>query len=30
MKGISLIKHSNGALGLRFFGLGPNLNKQMD
>ena len=25
MKEISLIKHANGALGLRFFGLGPNL-----
>ncbi len=25
MKEISLIKHSNGAFGLRFFGLGPNL-----
>ena len=25
MKGISLIHHSKGALGLRFFGLGPNL-----
>ena len=25
MKEISLIKHSRGALGLRFFGLGPNL-----
>ena len=25
MKEISLINHSNGALGLRFFGLGPNL-----
>ena len=25
MKEISLIKHSKGALGLRFFGLGPNL-----
>ena len=25
MKAISLIKHSKGALGLRFFGLGPNL-----
>ena len=25
MKGISLINHSKGALGLRFFGLGPNL-----
>ena len=25
MKGIYLIKHSKGALGLRFFGLGPNL-----
>ena len=25
MKGISLINHSNGAIGLRFFGLGPNL-----
>ena len=25
MKGISLIKHSKGALGLRFFGLGPYL-----
>ena len=25
MKVISLIKHSKGALGLRFFGLGPNL-----
>ena len=25
MKRISLIKHSKGALGLRFFGLGPNL-----
>ena len=25
MKKISLIKHANGALGLRFFGLGPNL-----
>ena len=24
MKAISLIKHSKGALGLRFFGLGPN------
>ena len=24
MKEISLIKHTNGALGLRFFGLGPN------
>ena len=26
MKEISLIKHSKGAIGLRFFGLGPNLN----
>ena len=26
MKAISLIKHSKGALGLRLFGLGPNLN----
>ncbi len=25
MKAISLINHSKGALGLRFFGLGPNL-----
>jgi len=25
MKEISLIHHSKGALGLRFFGLGPNL-----
>ena len=25
MKEISLIKHANGAIGLRFFGLGPNL-----
>ena len=25
MKAISLIKHSKGAIGLRFFGLGPNL-----
>ena len=25
MKAISLINHSQGALGLRFFGLGPNL-----
>ena len=25
MKEISLIVHSNGAIGLRFFGLGPNL-----
>ena len=25
MKEISVINHSNGALGLRFFGLGPNL-----
>ena len=25
MKEISLINHSKGALGLRFFGLGPNL-----
>ncbi len=25
MKEISLIKHSKGAIGLRFFGLGPNL-----
>ena len=25
MKGISLINHSKGAVGLRFFGLGPNL-----
>ena len=25
MKKISLIKHAKGALGLRFFGLGPNL-----
>ena len=25
MKAISLIKHSKGAMGLRFFGLGPNL-----
>ena len=25
MKEISLIKHSKGALGLRLFGLGPNL-----
>ena len=25
MKEISLLKHSKGALGLRFFGLGPNL-----
>ena len=25
MKEISLIKHSKGSLGLRFFGLGPNL-----
>ena len=25
MKEISLINHSNGAVGLRFFGLGPNL-----
>ena len=25
MNAISLIKHSKGALGLRFFGLGPNL-----
>ena len=25
MKEIFLIKHANGALGLRFFGLGPNL-----
>ena len=25
MKSISLINHSKGALGLRFFGLGPNL-----
>ena len=25
MKEISLIKHSRGALGLRFFGLGPKL-----
>ena len=25
MKKISLIKHTKGALGLRFFGLGPNL-----
>ena len=25
MKGISLITHSKGAVGLRFFGLGPNL-----
>ena len=25
MKEISLIKHSRGAIGLRFFGLGPNL-----
>ena len=25
MKAISLIKHSKGALGLRFFGLGPHL-----
>tara|TARA_B100001989_G_scaffold238799_1_gene202523 strand:+ start:124 stop:579 length:456 start_codon:yes stop_codon:yes gene_type:complete len=25
MKEISLVKHSKGALGLRFFGLGPNL-----
>ena len=25
MQGISLINHSKGALGLRFFGLGPNL-----
>ena len=24
MKEISLIKHGKGALGLRFFGLGPN------
>ena len=24
MKEISLIKHAKGALGLRFFGLGPN------
>ena len=26
MKEISLINHSRGAIGLRFFGLGPNLN----
>ena len=26
MNEISIIKHSKGALGLRFFGLGPNLN----
>ena len=26
MKAISLVHHSKGALGLRFFGLGPNLN----
>ena len=26
MKAISLINHSKGAIGLRFFGLGPNLN----
>ena len=25
MKAISLVKHSKGAVGLRFFGLGPNL-----
>ena len=25
MKEISLINHSKGALGLRYFGLGPNL-----
>ena len=25
MKGVSLINHSKGAIGLRFFGLGPNL-----
>tara|TARA_B100000886_G_C20239830_1_gene414116 strand:- start:119 stop:574 length:456 start_codon:yes stop_codon:yes gene_type:complete len=25
MKAISIIKHSNGALGLRYFGLGPHL-----
>ena len=25
MKTISLINHAKGALGLRFFGLGPNL-----
>ena len=25
MKTVFLIKHSNGALGLRLFGLGPNL-----
>ena len=25
MKEISLIKHTKGALGLRIFGLGPNL-----
>ena len=25
MKAISLINHSKGAMGLRFFGLGPNL-----
>ena len=25
MKEISLIKHGKGALGVRFFGLGPNL-----
>ena len=25
MKAISLINHSKGAIGLRFFGLGPNL-----
>ena len=25
MKKVFLIKHSNGAIGLRFFGLGPNL-----
>ncbi len=25
MKAISLINHSRGAMGLRFFGLGPNL-----
>ena len=25
MKEISLIKHTKGAFGLRFFGLGPNL-----
>jgi len=26
MKKVSLINHSKGAIGLRFFGLGPNLN----